>query len=189
MQYHPARSTDQHGHASRIRGFTLLELLITLAVAAILVTIAVPSYRAMVQRNAVAASANNLVGDLNYARSEAVTRGQTVIVCQSANQDTCTTSANGWTQGWIVYAPTPGTTAVTADNRLRVHAGLDAQVQIAANGQLQNNVAFDANGFARQADGSLGNGTLTVSAEGDNRATRIRIANSGRIRTEAGSDT
>ena len=86
----------------RASGFTLLELLVTIAVAAVLLAIAIPSYRGMVQRNALVANVNDLVGDLNYARAEAVTRGQNVYVCSSSNQSTCSNDGN-WSAGWLIY--------------------------------------------------------------------------------------
>lgn len=173
--------------ARKAHGFTLLELLVTIAVAAILLGIAIPSYRGMVQRNAISAGVNDLVGDLNYARSQAVTRGQTVMVCQSADQLTCSKSALGWTNGWIVFAPKPGSTTVTNDNRLRVKSALDAQIQIEANNLITETVGFDANGFARKADGSLSNGTFDITGDDTAGTTSVVISSSGRVRSEPGS--
>lgn len=84
------------------RGFTLLELLVTLAVAAIVVTVAVPSFRSVVQNNNAAALTNDLVGALSYARSEAVRRGRAVSVCASVDQQQCAVPAD-WATGWIVF--------------------------------------------------------------------------------------
>lgn len=74
--------------------------MVTLAVAAIVVTVAVPSFRAIVQNNRAATQANELVTALNLARSEAVKRGVSVSMCPSSNQDTC---SGGWADGWIVF--------------------------------------------------------------------------------------
>lgn len=163
-----------------VNGFTLLELLVTLAVAAVLLGIAIPSYRSMVQRNAMTASVNDLVGDLQYARSEAVTRGTRVFVCKSANQSSCATSG-GWDQGWIVYSPDPNTssTAATSGNLLRTRGVLDAQVKITGNSGVQNSVFFDANGFALSSAG-----TFTATASTSARNTQVVVARTGRIRTD-----
>ncbi len=181
-----------HSHPPRLpfalrssRGFTLLELLITLSIAAILLAVAIPSYQGIVQRNAVAAHANDLIGALNYARSEAVTRGAPVIVCQSADQLTCTTDEYGWSEGWIVYAPTPPSTQVTDDNRLRVKSALDGQVRISGNALIEHAIAFDARGFTRQVvNGSLATGTFTVTGGDAAPGTDIVISSSGRVRSE-----
>lgn len=168
-------------HSRRLDGFTLLELLVTLAVAAILVTIAIPSYRGLVQRNTVTAAVNDLVGDLNYARNEAVTRGQSVYLCQSNDQASCTNNED-WSQGWIVYAPAPPTTTPGKDNLLRVRNALANSIQLDAAVFGGPSVEFDANGF------SPTNGTFTVVTQDSSKNKEIKIAQSGRIRIESGTD-
>lgn len=81
------------------RGFTLIELLVTLAVAVILLTVAVPNYQMFVANSRMASQANEIVGALSLARSEAVKRGAQVSVCASSNGSSCT---GGWAQGLIV---------------------------------------------------------------------------------------
>lgn len=169
-------------HHSGVRGFTLLELLVTIAVAAILLGIAVPSYRSMVQQNTMASVANDLVGDLNYARSQAVTRGQPVYLCKSADQSTCT-NAGDWSQGWIVYSPNPDGGAQTPDDSLiRVHAAVNGQITISGDSHTEDSVSFNANGFAMTSNGSF---ELKGAATSDK--TDVIISTSGRIRTEDAS--
>jgi type IV fimbrial biogenesis protein FimT len=165
--------------ASRADGFTLLELLLTMAVAAVLLGIAVPSYRGLVQRNAVTAQVNDLVGDLSYARSQAVTRGQAVYLCTSFNGSVCAASG-GWSQGWIVYAPDPNDTAnpPAVQDLLRAHGALKGQIQITGNQNITDSAHFDANGFAM---GSIG--TFTATAD-NSPAKYVVISGSGRIRTD-----
>ena len=89
---------------NRQRGFTLIELIITMAIAAIVVTIGVPSFQAMMRNNRVAAHTNEFMSSLNLARSEAIKRGVQVALCPSSNQSTCATA---WgTNGWIVFVDT-----------------------------------------------------------------------------------
>ena len=66
------------------RGFTLLELMVTIAVLAILTTIAVPNFRDLIQNNRVTTQANELVSALTFARTEAVKRGRNVEVAVAA---------------------------------------------------------------------------------------------------------
>jgi type IV fimbrial biogenesis protein FimT len=94
-------------------GFTLIELIVTIGVAAILSAIAIPAFRSFLQNDRDAAQANSLVGSLGYARSEAVKRASTngVAVCPSANGAAC--DAGPWTEGWIVTYIDPVTPANT----------------------------------------------------------------------------
>ena len=158
----------------RQTGFTLLELLVTLAVAAVLVAIAVPSYRDMVERNAMAASTNDLVGSLNYARSEAVTRGRETYVCPTQDKQTCTGQGR-WTEGWIVYAPDPGSDIPTGENLLQVHGSVRDQLSIEGASEL----VFDANGFTTNYS------NLRLESPESNETRLICIARSGRIESHA----
>lgn len=158
----------------RTRGFTLLELLISIAVAAILLAIAVPSYRSVVQRNSIAANVNDLVGDLNYARSEAVTRGQDVYICSSTDQLKCNGGEN-WSSGWVVYAATDPSTSSpvpTPDNRLRVRGRTTVDFELAANG---DSLRFNSSGFA------MAGSTFTAKASDVPRTTEISVAATGRV--------
>ncbi|MCS7100201.1 MAG: GspH/FimT family pseudopilin, partial [Burkholderiaceae bacterium] len=90
------------------RGFTLIEALVVIAIAAILLAVGVPGFSAFIERNRVAAEVNELITDLALARSEALTRRGRVIVCRSAQPTaadaTCAAASGDWTSGWIVFA-------------------------------------------------------------------------------------
>lgn len=83
------------------RGFTLIELMVTIAVMTILLMIAVPSFDNIALGSKLGASANNLVATMHLARSEAIKRNAAVTVCVS-NGGGC--GSGGWEQGWIVQA-------------------------------------------------------------------------------------
>ncbi|WP_295174233.1 GspH/FimT family pseudopilin [Variovorax sp. SCN 67-85] len=83
------------------RGFTLIELMVTIAVMAILLMVAVPSFDNVALGGKLGAYANNLVATMRLARSEAIKRNAAVTVCVS-NGGGC--GSGGWEQGWIVQA-------------------------------------------------------------------------------------
>ena len=103
---------------NRQRGFTLIELMITLAIAAILLTVGVPSFQEMMRNNRAATQANEILTALNFARSEAVKRGQNVLLCPSTNQTTC--SGENWAVGWLVFADLNNNGTANAGEVLRV---------------------------------------------------------------------
>src|SRR3990167_5069797 len=86
---------------ARERGFTLIELMITLAVFAALLAVMVPSYSDMTLGSKLRSQANDLVAGAVLARSEAIKRNAAVRMCVSADGASCI--AGGWEQGWVVF--------------------------------------------------------------------------------------
>jgi type IV fimbrial biogenesis protein FimT len=88
----------------RRRGFTLVELLVTVAVAGVLLALAAPMLRDFVTSRAVASQASDLVATLRYARGEAMKRTNAVSVCRmdAANAQTCSTAPGPW-RYWMVF--------------------------------------------------------------------------------------
>ena len=89
----------------RMAGFTLIELMVTLTVIAVLGMVAVPSFNQAFLSNRLTGYANSFAASATYARSEAIKRNSTVTLCRSGDGATCATSG-GWQQGWIVLAGT-----------------------------------------------------------------------------------
>jgi type IV fimbrial biogenesis protein FimT len=85
----------------REEGFTLFELMVTVAVAAMLLVVGVPAFTSFVQNNRAAAHANELVTAFALARNEAIRRGAAIVICSSADGATCA-GGNDWTVGWVV---------------------------------------------------------------------------------------
>ena len=83
---------------SKGRGFTLLELLVTLSIAAILLAVGVPSYITFIDNNRVTSQANDMLYSVNMARSEAIKRGTEVRLVSVAGSD--------WSGGWNLVADT-----------------------------------------------------------------------------------
>ncbi len=135
--------------ASRARGFSLLELIMTMSVAAILLTIAVPSFRYVTNSNRVASEVNGLLGDLEFARAEAIKEGVNVTVCASADQQTCSSSTD-WQTGWIVFADSNPPTHVVPVNTtpLRIQTKFSSSDTFEATNNLTW-VTFNRNGYAQ----------------------------------------
>lgn len=109
---------------NRQAGFTLTELIVTVAVAAILLTVGIPSFQDMFRRNRAAAHTNEVISALNLARSEAAKRGVRVSLCPSTDQATCSGGTN-WNSGWIVFTDTStNDSTVTVGTVLRVGEAL-----------------------------------------------------------------
>jgi type IV fimbrial biogenesis protein FimT len=133
--------------SGRTSGFTIIELMITLLVGAILLGIAVPSFRNFVLDSRLTTEANSLVYSLNLARSEAVKRDGTVEVCASTNGTSC---GGTWADGWIVCTPAVDCTtvlqtagAIASGNTVAEQLDSDAtDLTFSANGQTGQSYRF-----------------------------------------------
>jgi type IV fimbrial biogenesis protein FimT len=86
-------------------GYTLVEILVSIAVVSILAAIAIPSFKYVTTSNRITTEVNTLLGDMQFARGEAIKEGQSVTVCVSSDGLTCTGTTN-WHNGWIVFMDT-----------------------------------------------------------------------------------
>jgi type IV fimbrial biogenesis protein FimT len=102
------------------RGFTLVELLVTIVIGSVLMALAVPAFFNTIQANRVAAAANTLASGFAYARSEAVKRASNVSICPR-DGDSITACGDAWNSGWLVFAnPNNNANPAAAGDVLRV---------------------------------------------------------------------
>lgn len=130
-------------------GFTLVELVITLAVVALLVALTVPSFRSTVQNNRATAQSNKLVTALNLARGESVKRGLPVTVCASTDTGSATPTCSGvndWSTGWFVFTDNNVTGAPSVGTVLKVWEPLEGNPTLVASGAATPFVRYAASG-------------------------------------------
>lgn len=154
-----------------MHGLTLLELLVSIAILAILTSLAVPSMSRMLSSSATASHASNFLADLRLARSEAISRGVNVIMCRvsdpSATSPSCTAASSGntdWSTGWIVFVDDNGDSKHDADEQLlRVQSTMTDSGGIMAAGATDvSSVRFRPTG--RASGGSAATIKFTAAA-------------------------
>lgn len=166
-------------------GFTLVELMIALAVLAILMMIAAPSFEMVRNSSRLAAQANELVSAIQLARSEAVRRGQRVVMCRSENGNACAGAGGNWA-GWLVFADANGNGSVDAGEELLRVGDVRAPVTVAA---TDGSIVFRPDGFAREGN-LLAAATIAVcvatTRPADNRRL-VTIRSGSRVAVQTGN--
>jgi type IV fimbrial biogenesis protein FimT len=145
-----------------IRGFTLTELMVTIAIVAILMSIGVPSYQYVTNANRIASEVNGLLGDLQFARAEAIKEGLTVTICvgstDASNNASCTANSTAWQTGWVVFSdPTGAAAGGNGFLALRQQKPFTGTDTFAASNNV-GAVTFNREGFASGA--GIANGAL-----------------------------
>ena len=180
-------------------GFTLIELMVTLSIVSILLTVGLPSLKTFMQGNQLIASTNELVSALHLARTEAIKLDTSVTICESTNGTSCTgPGTDNWEDGWIVFVDADGNlegtgapcAALGTDCLLRVHdAFTDNQLTVAgvnAGGADISSFTFNARGLPRSAAGGSQSGTFSLCSLDDSGSTldsrAVILSLSGRAR-------
>jgi len=161
-------------------GVTMIELLIVLAIAAILTAMAAPSFSNFIANTRLSSTMSQLTADLNRARSEAIKRNQRVLLCiRNSTGTDCATTGTDWQDGWLVCYDTNSdnlcdTASSTDPNPIAVHQALPSTLTLTG----QNVIRFNPNG----TQGSSGAATLTLDGTWpDAQAKTANIAVTGNI--------
>jgi type IV fimbrial biogenesis protein FimT len=173
----------------RQRGFTLIELMVTIAMVVILGTLAAPSFQQTIASSRLTTATNDLYTSLAQARSEAIKRGERVTVCKSENSTSCSADVTTtWSVGWVTFVDSTRTTAATVDAGETVSyvvQATDPAIVIRGNSEMNSYVSYSPDGQSKTIVGGFQVGTLQICSTSpalsdDNRARRITINIAGR---------
>ncbi|WP_185955422.1 GspH/FimT family pseudopilin [Tepidiphilus sp. J10] len=170
-------------------GFTLVELMVTIVVLAILLAIGIPSFATLIASNRLTSATNELIASLQTARTEALRRNARVTVCPA--DPTATACSGAWRDGWMAFVDqTPGNAPApeSAADILFRGGPLPTGIVVVANAPLSSYVSFTADGMSKQLNGDFFPDTSTLrvcststALTDDRRARELRLIGSGRI--------
>jgi prepilin-type N-terminal cleavage/methylation domain-containing protein len=158
-------------------GFTLLELITTIAVSSILMLVAVPSFNSTLRTNCAVTGANSLLTKLTLARSEAIKRSQSVSMCKSNDGATCVRGGPvDWSQGFIMFEDDNNNGALDAGEKIIVAESTpNACCAISAN-KYSDYIHFNSEGIVNS------NGSFFVTANSASDVNRTVAVFRGRVR-------
>ncbi len=178
----------RHTPFARNQGFTLIELMIVITIAAILLAVAVPSFDNVLIRNRIDSIQSQLSSALALARSEAASRNKVISVCASDGAENCGAS---WSNGWVVFVDNNlNNVRDVGEEAIEVYSHPDAY-QIAAKdgvGNAVNFISYGYQGFVRGLRGQVF--TICNPGQDDNYARALMVRPSGAVsKSHDGSDT
>jgi len=179
------RNSRAPGGRRTSHGFTLIELMVTLGVLAVVIGIGIPLFTGMTNGNRLTGAANEMVAAFQIARSEALRSNARTVLCQSADSVTCS-SASPW-RGWIVFTDANGNNLPDAAEIHRVGT-IEIPLEVRTSGNILNSrITFRGDGLAYSNNALLA-ANIRVCLPTTRPETNIRelnIAIGGRIAVRA----
>ncbi len=167
------------------RGMSMLDLMITISIGAILLAAGVPTFSATANKNQIDTTASQLLVSLNVARSEAVKRRRSVRVCPSVDSSSCSTEDGAWNSGWLVFEDANSNNSADASEIIRLVNSLEPGLEIDVSDSMEVFVQFQPTGAAIGNSGTAG--TFTVCHSNTSiRAQILRISAAGGVDVDNG---
>lgn len=159
------------------RGLTLIELMMAIAIAAILLALAGPSFQQAINGNRISSGANELASAINLARADAVRANRRAVLCRSVNGSACDGTNSVW-GGWIIFVDLNADGTRDANEPVIKSSRFDAQLVVTSSANIaavNERISFRADGTARGADNlTLLTGILAVCMATTNPAENVR---------------
>lgn len=163
----------------RESGFSVVELMIALAVCAILLVATGPAFSAVVHKNRISAASNQLYMSLYAARGEALKRRSAVRICPSANSTSCRNDGD-WSDGWLIFEDANTNNAPDAAEIIQLVDGFDGDINMQVSTALSEYVQFQPTGVAVGNGGNSGEFRL-CHADSNASSRAVSISVSGRV--------
>lgn len=175
------------GRAKRSAGLTLVEFLLVIGISSVLLGLAAPFFTHAIHNARLSALTNDLLADLGLTRSEAIRRGQRVVLCKAAGEAACASSGD-WNQGWLMFVDANNNAWLDAgEHVLRHRAPTPAGWGVEGNTWVSSYVSYHPLGRTLRVNGAFQAGTITICRQSASatQARQIVINSMGRPRVQA----
>lgn len=161
-------------------GFSLIELMVTIGIVGIVMSIAIPSFNSMISGDRLVSYRNLLTSDFMLARSKAVESNQSVFLCASSDGSSCTDGS--YKEGWIIVLDDNGDNAVTdVDTLFKVQQAITGDIEFKLSDDALSTITIDERGFTPDSTGIIS----VCDDRGNDHAKTISISKTGRASRRA----